>query len=118
MDTMVQTSVLPSAPDRARALQPLLDAQGPEMDRRREVTPAVVEALVENDMLRLLLPRSLGGQDIHLLDFCKTTRQGFHALVVRLIDSLTHHLADKFTQCNLIHRHQLGVCLELCPHQT
>ena len=73
MDTMVQTSVLPSAPDRARALQPLLDAQGPEMDRRREVTPAVVEALVENDMLRLLLPRSLGGQDIHLLDFCKTT---------------------------------------------
>ena len=62
MDTMVQTSVLPSAPDRARALQPLLDAQGPEMDRRRrEVTLAVVEALVENDMLRLLLPRSRSG---------------------------------------------------------
>ncbi len=73
MDTMVQPSILPSAPDRARALQPLLDAEGPEMDRRREATPAVVEGLVENDMLRLLLPRSLGGQEIHLLDFCKTT---------------------------------------------
>jgi alkylation response protein AidB-like acyl-CoA dehydrogenase len=43
------------------------------MDRRRELTPEVVEALVGNDMLRLLLPRSLGGQEIHLLDFCKTT---------------------------------------------
>ena len=78
MDTMALSSVLPGvpnsgAPNRARALQPLLDAEGPEMDRRREVTPAVVDALVENDMLRLLLPRSLGGQDIHLLDFCKTT---------------------------------------------
>jgi alkylation response protein AidB-like acyl-CoA dehydrogenase len=73
MDTMVQSSILPSAPARARALQPLLDAEGPEMDRRREVTPAVVDALVERDMLRLLLPRSLGGQEIHLLDFCKTT---------------------------------------------
>ena len=73
MDTMVQPSILPSAPDRARALQPLLDAHGPEMDRRHEATLEVVEALVENDMLRLLLPRSLGGQEIHLVDFCKTT---------------------------------------------
>ncbi len=73
MDSIVQHSTLPSAPDRARALQPLLDAEGPEMDRRREATPAVVDGLVGADMLRLLLPRSLGGQDIHLLDFCKTT---------------------------------------------
>ena len=73
MDTMVQTSILPGAPDRARALQPLLDAEGPEMDRIREGTPAVVEGLVAHDMLRLLLPRSLGGQEIHLVDFAKTT---------------------------------------------
>ncbi len=71
MDTNVQ--ILPSAPARARALQPLLDANGPEIDRRGEVTPEVVDALVENDMLRLLMPRSMGGQEIHLLDFCKTT---------------------------------------------
>ena len=61
-----------SAPERARALQPLLDAHGAEMDRRRELTPEVVEALVA-DMLRLLLPKSLGGQEIHLLEYAKTT---------------------------------------------
>ena len=73
MDTMVQPSHLPSAPDRARAMQALLDANGPEIDRRHEVAQDVVDALVENDMLRLLMPKSMGGQEIHLLDFCKTT---------------------------------------------
>lgn len=72
----VQTATTPSAPalgapERARALQPLLDAHGAEMDNRREVVPEVVDALVANDMLRLLLPKSLGGQEIHLLDYCK-----------------------------------------------
>lgn len=60
-----------SAFERARALQPLLDEHGPEIDRRREVTPQVVDALVGADMLRLLLPRSLGGQEIELLDYCR-----------------------------------------------
>lgn len=77
MDTRVQsapaltTSTL-SAPERARALQPLLDEHGAEMDRRREVVPEVVDALVANDMLRLLLPRSLGGAELPLIEFCKT----------------------------------------------
>jgi alkylation response protein AidB-like acyl-CoA dehydrogenase len=70
MDTRV-APVTTDAAERARALQPLLDAHGAEMDRRREVTPEVVDALVASDMLRLLLPRSLGGQEIHLLDYCK-----------------------------------------------
>lgn len=69
----VQATPLISAPDRARALQPLLDANGPEIDRRRELTPEVVDALVDQDLLRLLLPRSLGGQEIHPLAFCQTT---------------------------------------------
>lgn len=71
MDTRLPP-IATAAPDRARALQPLLDAHGPEMDRRREVTPEVVAALVEADMLRLLLPRSLGGQEIHLVEYAKT----------------------------------------------
>ena len=70
MDTRVQT-IVTSAEERARALQPLLDEHGAEMDRRREVTPEVVDALVAQDMLRLLLPKSLGGQEIHLLDYAK-----------------------------------------------
>ncbi len=60
-----------SAVERAKSLQPLIDRHGPEIDRRREVTPEVVEALVGNDMLRLLLPKSLGGQEIDLLEFCR-----------------------------------------------
>jgi alkylation response protein AidB-like acyl-CoA dehydrogenase len=71
MDTRVQAATATSASERARALQPLLDAQGAEIDRRREVTPEVVEALVGADMLRLLLPKSLGGQEIGLLEYCK-----------------------------------------------
>jgi alkylation response protein AidB-like acyl-CoA dehydrogenase len=70
---MVQSAFTATASERARALQPLLDANGPEIDRRRELTPEVVDALVSQDLLRLLLPRSLGGQEIHLVEFCKTT---------------------------------------------
>ncbi len=71
MDSRVQSPVTASAEERARALQPLIDTHGAEMDRRRELTPEVVEALFAGDMLRLLLPKSLGGQEIHLLDYCK-----------------------------------------------
>lgn len=75
MDTSVQptvaTGALASALERARALQPLLDAHGAEMDRRREVVPEVVDALVAQDMLRLLLPKSLGGQEMDLVEYGK-----------------------------------------------
>ncbi|MBV8191707.1 MAG: acyl-CoA dehydrogenase family protein [Alphaproteobacteria bacterium] len=71
MDTLAGQAATESAEARARAVQPLLDEHGPEMDRRRELTPEVVDALIEKDMLRLLLPKSLGGQEIHLLDYCK-----------------------------------------------
>jgi indole-3-acetate monooxygenase len=71
MDSSLQTTKMPSAAERARGLQTLLDAHGPEMDRRRELVPEVVEALVQADMLRLLLPKSLGGQEIDLLDYAR-----------------------------------------------
>jgi alkylation response protein AidB-like acyl-CoA dehydrogenase len=70
MDGILQAS-LTSASERALALQPLLDAHGAEIDRRRELTPEVVDALVGADLLRVLLPRSLGGQEAHLLDHCR-----------------------------------------------
>jgi len=63
MDTLVQPAPTLGAPERARALQPLLDRHGAEMDRRRELTPEVVDALMDQDMLRLLLPRSLAGKN-------------------------------------------------------
>lgn len=73
MNTIVQPVCAVGAAERARTLLPLLDAHGPEIDRRREVTPEVVDALVDQDLLRLLLPRSIGGQELPLLEFCKTT---------------------------------------------
>jgi alkylation response protein AidB-like acyl-CoA dehydrogenase len=71
MESVFQPALVASALQRARALQALLDEHGPEMDRRRELTAEVVEGLAGQDMLRLLLPKSLGGQEIDLLDYCK-----------------------------------------------
>ena len=68
---MWPASIRESATTRVRRLLPLLDEHGAEGDRRRELTPEVVKALVEEDMLRLLLPRSIGGQEIELLEFCR-----------------------------------------------
>jgi indole-3-acetate monooxygenase len=63
---------------RARALQPLLAAHGPEMDRRQELTPEVVDALAEADFFRLLTPKHLGGQatPLHVYaEICETIAQ-------------------------------------------
>jgi alkylation response protein AidB-like acyl-CoA dehydrogenase len=63
--------VLASPEERARAVQAVLERDGPEMDRRRELTQDVVDALAAQDLLRMLLPRSMGGQEVHLVDYCK-----------------------------------------------
>ncbi len=60
-----------AATQRVGRLLPLLDQHAAEMDRRRELTPEVFKALVDEDLLRLLFPRSLGGQEVHLLEFCE-----------------------------------------------
>lgn len=64
-------ALLASPVERARAVQAILDEHGPEMDRRRELTPEVVDALAGQDLLRMLLPRSMGGQEVDLVDYCK-----------------------------------------------
>ncbi len=63
--------VLASAHERARAVQAVLDQHGPEMDRRRELTQEVVDALAGQDLLRMLLPKSMGGQEVPLVDYSK-----------------------------------------------
>jgi len=62
---------LASPQERARAVQAVLDKDGPEMDRRRELTQEVVDALAGQDLLRMLLPKSMGGQEVPLVDYCK-----------------------------------------------
>ena len=58
---------------KARALQPLLEREAPEINRIREVTPAVVTALKEGDFFRMLQPRSIGGLEMKPTDFCQVT---------------------------------------------
>jgi indole-3-acetate monooxygenase len=48
----------------ARDLGPALDRAAAEIERRRELPEAIVTALVERGLFRLLLPRSLGGAEL------------------------------------------------------
>jgi alkylation response protein AidB-like acyl-CoA dehydrogenase len=49
---------------RARELGPQLDAADEEIERRRKLPEAIVDALVERGLFRLLLPRSHGGAEL------------------------------------------------------
>ncbi|MBK1659615.1 acyl-CoA dehydrogenase family protein [Paracraurococcus ruber] len=55
----------------ARALVPLLEAAGPAIEAAKELTPPIRDALFGHNLLRLLLPREIGGQDIPLPDFAE-----------------------------------------------
>ena len=49
---------------RVREIAPALEAAGPEIDTNRELPEAIVAALVERGLFRLLLPRSLDGAEL------------------------------------------------------
>lgn len=49
--------------ERARAVAPLIASEADEIERTRRLTPAVVNALIENGLYRALLPQSLGGAE-------------------------------------------------------
>ncbi len=49
---------------RVREFAPSLAAAGDEIDRRRELPEAIVDALIERGLFRLLLPHSLGGAEL------------------------------------------------------
>src|SRR5438477_11124777 len=56
-------------PARASALRPLIAAAADEAERRRELTPEIVDALIENGIFRMLLPKSLGGAELDPLTY-------------------------------------------------
>jgi alkylation response protein AidB-like acyl-CoA dehydrogenase len=49
---------------RVRDMAPALAAAAAEIDRRRELPDAIVDALVERGLFRLLLPHALGGAEL------------------------------------------------------
>jgi alkylation response protein AidB-like acyl-CoA dehydrogenase len=55
--------------ERARALAPLIARDADEIERTRRLTPAVTLALIENELYRALLPKSLGGTEAPLEAF-------------------------------------------------
>ena len=70
MDHPIQAARRPAAAAaaaavlRARALIPLLDAAGPRIDAARELPADIVASMHEAGLFRLLLPRSLGGEEL------------------------------------------------------
>lgn len=54
---------------RARALAPMIEAAAPEMDRARELTGAVVDALHEAQLFRMLLPRTFDGLELDFPEY-------------------------------------------------
>ena len=61
--------------ERARALAPLLEDAADEIEERRQLPERVVEALVEGGFFRLLLPRSLGGAELHPLTYVQVLEE-------------------------------------------
>ena len=58
---------------RALALHPLLQQEGDEVNRRRELTPPIVRALKEGGFFRMLQPRSIGGMEMKPSEFASVT---------------------------------------------
>jgi len=62
-------SVRPDAVAMARRLAPMIAAAGDAIEVERRLTPAVVDALHEAGLYRLLLPRDLGGAELDFAGF-------------------------------------------------
>ncbi len=58
--------------DAARSLGPAIEAGAPEIDRRRRLTPGLLDALHEHKLFRMLLPRPYGGLETPPPLFFKT----------------------------------------------
>jgi alkylation response protein AidB-like acyl-CoA dehydrogenase len=65
-----------------RELEPLLVANAEEIERRRELPPAIVSRLVELDLFRLLVPREIGGAEVSPL------------LLIEVIEAIARHDAS------------------------
>ena len=59
--------------ERARALAPLIAADGDKVDRIRELTPAIVTALKDGAFFRMLQPVSIGGIELRPSLFAQVT---------------------------------------------
>jgi indole-3-acetate monooxygenase len=61
--------------ERARALAPLLADAADEIEEQRQLPPRVVDALKDGGFFKLLLPRSLGGAELHPLIYVQVLEE-------------------------------------------
>ena len=61
--------------ERARRLAPMLKEAADEIEERRELPERVVEALIEGGFFKLLIPRSLGGAELHPLTYVQVLEE-------------------------------------------
>jgi indole-3-acetate monooxygenase len=61
--------------ERARQLAPMLIDAADEIEEQRQLPERVVEALIEGGFFRLLLPRSLGGAELHPLTYVQVLEE-------------------------------------------
>ena len=69
MDCVAMDCVALDCVARARALTPLIAAAGSRIEANRELPPDLVDALHEARLFRMLLPRSLGGDEVSPVAF-------------------------------------------------
>jgi alkylation response protein AidB-like acyl-CoA dehydrogenase len=70
-DSKYSTHVGSDPLERARSVVPLVQAAAPRIEAARELPADVLEALHEQRLFRLLLPRSLGGDELDLRTHAK-----------------------------------------------
>ena len=58
---------------RARALTPIIDAASPRIEAGRELPPDLLDAMHDAAIFRTLLPRSVGGSEVHPASFVQVT---------------------------------------------
>lgn len=61
--------------DQARQLRPLIEAAAPEIEKAGQVTAPIMAALHEQQLFRMLLPKSYGGLELALPDFLQVLEQ-------------------------------------------
>src|SRR5207253_5127470 len=61
--------------ERARRLASLLKEAADEIEERRELPERIVVALIEGGFFRMLLPRSLGGAELHPLTYVQVLEE-------------------------------------------
>ena len=61
--------------ERARRLAPMLKDAADDIEGRRELPEQIVEALIEGGFFKLLIPRSLGGAELHPLTYVQVVEE-------------------------------------------